>query len=83
MNHRLKIDPYYFAEVLAGRKTFEVRLNDRNFLHRDTIELHEWAQGKYTGRFVMAKITFLMCGGHYGISPEYVVFSFKITNTFP
>jgi hypothetical protein len=32
MIHELKTLPIYFEEVIEGRKLFEVRKNDRNFL---------------------------------------------------
>lgn len=32
--HALKIDPNYFDDVVQGRKTFEIRKNDRGFKKR-------------------------------------------------
>jgi len=40
--HRLKtVDPY-FTDVAVGRKTFEVRKNDRGFRVGDVLVLEEW-----------------------------------------
>lgn len=42
MNHELKIWPQFYAAVKDGRKTFEVRENDRAFQAGDTVTLREW-----------------------------------------
>lgn len=41
----LKIAPKYFAEVYVGRKTFELRKNDRDFQVGDFVRLREWKDG--------------------------------------
>ena len=47
-----KIWPEYFQAILAGSKTFELRLNDFDISEGDIIELKEWDQvsKEYTGR---------------------------------
>ena len=37
MNHELKIEEKFFKRLTAGLKTFEIRLNDRDFQVNDTI----------------------------------------------
>lgn len=44
MIHQLKIDSEYFDDVASGKKTFEVRKNDRNFLVGDFLALNETAE---------------------------------------
>lgn len=42
MTHHLKILPEYFEEILAGKKPFEIRFNDRGFKVGDRVELKEY-----------------------------------------
>jgi hypothetical protein len=41
-NHDLKTIQPYFDDIVAGRKTFEMRLNDRQFQPGDTVTLREF-----------------------------------------
>ena len=41
MIHELKTEQKYFKEVVAGRKTFEMRVNDRDFNVGDFLALNE------------------------------------------
>lgn len=71
--HELKILDVYFAEVINGNKTFEIRKNDRNFVEGDVVELKEINDKKvYTGRSCSAEIGYV-CG--YGQPVDQVVFS--------
>jgi Domain of unknown function (DUF3850) len=76
-DHELKSWPIYFEEVLAGRKTFEVRKNDRGFRTGDRVHLREWdpATGAYTGRELRLRIAYLGPPGFAGIRDGYVAFS--------
>lgn len=47
MIHELKIYPPFFALVLAGKKKFEVRKNDRKYLVGDEILLKEFVPKGY------------------------------------
>lgn len=56
MLHELKILPENFEDITNGRKDFEIRKNDRDYMEGDTLALNEYKRGKYTGRFHLAKI---------------------------
>jgi hypothetical protein len=70
--HRLKSWPEHFAAALSGRKTFEIRLDDRAFSTGDVVVLQEWrpvdqaeAEHKppgYTGRSVTFLIGYVQRG---------------------
>jgi ASC-1-like (ASCH) protein len=59
--HVLKIFPIYFEAVEDGSKTFEIRLNDRNFQIGDVLCLREWGGEKdgYTGREARRVVTYI------------------------
>ena len=76
--HELKIASIYFAEVINGNKTFEIRNNDRGFVEGDKVVLHEMAGAPgeggyiYTGRRCAAEVGYV-CS--YGQPEGQVVFS--------
>ncbi|MGG1362679.1 RNA-binding protein [Bacillus amyloliquefaciens] len=58
VRHHLKILPEYFEALKDGRKTFEIRHDDRGFKERDTLSLNEWQDG-YTGRSIEVDVTYI------------------------
>lgn len=60
--HNLKCWPEYFRAIKDGRKTFEVRLNDRDFREGDILCLEEYDPDKkeYTGRFETFEAGFIL-----------------------
>lgn len=82
--HVLKCWPSYFEAILKGQKKFEVRYNDRDYAVGDRLRLREWNPGPtvlsdrpegYTNREVMVEVTYVMPGGRFGLSPDFVVMS--------
>ncbi|WP_306274158.1 ASCH/PUA domain-containing protein [Parageobacillus thermoglucosidasius] len=61
MKHRLKTWPEYFEAVLSGKKTFEIRKNDRDFRVNDLLLLQEYnpKTEEYTGREVLVEVTYI------------------------
>lgn len=57
--HELKIWPVYFEPLIDGRRSFEVRRNDRGFKEGDALHLREWAPEGFTGREVRRRIIYL------------------------
>lgn len=74
--HDLKCWPEYYAEVDAGRKTFEIRKDDRGFRVGDVLLLREYEpQSKtYTGRSCRRVVTYVT---NFGQPSGYVVMAIK------
>ena len=76
--HELKIYPKYFAAVLSGAKTFEIRKNDRDYQVGDMLLLREWDNIEYSGRTIRAEITYIMRDDFIGIAEGCVALGIKI-----
>ncbi len=76
--HELKTINPFFEDVWSGLKDFEVRKNDRYFKVGDILKLVEYGESKhYVPRFIFKEIKYILKGGQYGISDEYVVLGLK------
>ena len=73
--HELKCWPEYFQAIVDGRKTFEVRKNDRDFRVGDVLLLREYilASNLYTGGEKHVRVTYIMGSAHGGVTNGYVV----------
>jgi len=60
MEHVLKIAPVWFAAVVTGAKTAEVRRDDRGYEVGDTLILHEWDGTGETGRTCRVLVTHVL-----------------------
>lgn len=76
-HHELKIKPEYFRAIANGFKTFEVRFNDRNFLVYDILHLKEYADGEYTGREIIAEVTYILDNKDF-CKDGYVIMAIKV-----
>ena len=83
MIHQLKCDQQYFEAVAAGRKTFEVRQNDREYQEGDYLALNEITTGEdtptgyaYTGRCCMVVVDYILEDEKY-LQPGYVCMAIK------
>ncbi len=74
--HKLKSWPEYFNHLLFGNKSFEIRVNDRNFQNGDYLQLQEWdpKTEQYTGRVLTRQITYIMKAA-FGIPSDMVIMS--------
>lgn len=56
-----KVHSEYFDQIIQGRKTFELRLQDFDIKEGDTFLLREWDKDKkeYTGRQVEKKVGYV------------------------
>lgn len=86
-SHELKTDPAVFAAVLDGRKTWEIRKDDRGFEAGDRLTLRETkytgaemqagAPLVYTGRAVETEVPYLLRGPVYGLADGWVIMSIR------
>lgn len=77
--HELKTWPMYFDAVLSGRKTFEIRKNDRGFEPGDVLILREYLAetdepGRYTGRELRRRISYIT---DFAQQPGFVVMAIR------
>jgi hypothetical protein len=61
MLHELKTWPFYYQAVKSGKKTFEVRRNDRFFQVGDILHLREYSieRDEFTGDSLYFEVTFI------------------------
>lgn len=83
--HELKTLPRYWDAIADGRKTFEVRRNDRAFQTGDILALVKLTESGISydldhakpflerKRIIRKRITYLLQGGQFGIEPAYCV----------
>ena len=78
-NHELKTWPEYFEAVLDGRKTFELRRDDRRYAVGDALSLREWDPGTkdYTGRWLDVTVTYKVSDvPHFGLMEGFCILGF-------
>lgn len=76
MTHELKTYPQYFKDVIAGKKTFEIRKNDRPFKEGDLLALNEFDGQAYTGNSCIVYIDYIMTDPDY-CKKDMVIMSIK------
>lgn len=70
--HVVKSWPEFFQPLMDGTKTFEIRFDDRHYAVGDVLHIREYDDraGKFTGREVRRRVTYLLRGvGVGGIAP--------------
>ena len=72
--HCLKMWPEFFAAIMTGCKTFDLRLNDRQFVEGDSLVLQEFDpnRDRYTGEMTVRRVVYILGGGP-GLCDGYVV----------
>lgn len=76
--HNLKCWPESFKPIVSGKKTFDIRFNDRGFKVRDQLILEEYDPAKkaYTGRRLKATISYILANTiDFGLSEGYACLS--------
>jgi hypothetical protein len=86
MKHVLKSWPRFFSEIITGRRTHELRNDDRQFSIGDSLHLEEFdpQSQRYTGRSVDAVVTSLTSEGcpcaesDNALASGFVIMSIKL-----
>jgi len=78
--HELKTWPKYFDSIWSGKKTFEIRKDDRDFKVGDSLLLREWSpeEHDYTGNWIVRLVTHVMRGAEtaqFGLQSGYCIMS--------
>ena len=85
MLQELKVLEKYYNDILIGKKTFEVRKNDRDYQVGDELVLYPCNNvGIINIRLkpLRLKVSFVLQGGQYGIEKGYVVMATKLMRDY-
>lgn len=77
--HQIRLAASYFDDVVSGKKTFELRKNDRGYKEGDFLEMMEFNDGKNTGRTVRVLVTYLL-ENYTGLSDGYCIMGTKLVS---
>ena len=76
--HEINLEPKYYAAVIAGMKTFELRENDRDYQVGDEVKLMEWDEDGFTGRYYTITITYVLQDvPEYGLADGFCIFGWR------
>lgn len=76
--HRIKLASNYYDDVATGKKTFELRKNDRGYREGHKLELLEFAEGRHTGRVIRADIVYML-EDYTGLEDGYCILGIRVT----
>ena len=60
--HELKIRKEYYEAILSGKKTFEIRRDDRPYHEGDFLKLKVYENGTFTGEKIICKVSYIYRG---------------------
>lgn len=75
--HEVKCNKKEFQFVYLGSKSFELRVNDRNYQVGDSLYLKEFdpETKTFSGRWIIKRITYILFGPSYGLPDNMVIMS--------
>ena len=77
--HQIRLASTYFDDVVSGKKSFELRKNDRGYKEGDFLEMMEFKNGKNTGRTVRVLVTHLL-ENYTGLEDGYCIMGTKLVS---
>ena len=80
MIHGLKVWPRFFDAVQSGKKTFEIRKNDRKFRVGDMLELQKFdpATRTYLQESLWVEVVYMLQDPHFGLQDGYCVLGIRL-----
>ncbi len=76
--HEVKLAAMYYDDVKDGKKTFELKKNDRNYKEGDKLHMLEFKDGRHTGRTISADIVYLL-EEYTGLTEGYCILGIRVT----
>lgn len=77
--HEIKIAAMYYEDVVSGKKSFELRKNDRGYKQGDKLIMLEFKDGKHTGRIANADIVYML-EDYTGLAEGYCILGIQVTD---
>lgn len=75
--HSIRLAKTYFNDVASGKKSFELRKNDREYKVGDMLEMLEFADGRNTGRIIQAEVVYML-EGYTGLEEGYCILGISV-----
>ncbi len=75
--HEIKLYSCYFDDVLSGKKSFELRKNDRDYYEGDYLILKEIDNEGLTGRQLKVEVSYLL-QDYDGLLDGYCILGIKL-----
>lgn len=75
--HSIRLAKTYFNDVASGKKSFELRKNDREYKVGDMLEMLEFADGRNTGRIIQAEVVYML-EGYTGLEDGYCILGISV-----
>ena len=77
--HQIRLGVSFFDDVCSGKKSFEIRKNDRGYKEGDILEMMEFADGRNTGRTVRVIVTYML-DEFSGLEDGYCIMATRLLN---
>lgn len=75
--HQIRLAAMYYDDVASGKKSFELRKNDRDYKVGDTLEMQEFKDGRFMGRIIRAKIVYML-ENYTGLEEGYCILGTEV-----
>jgi len=84
--HRVKSWSHFYDAIASGKKTHDLRKDDRNYMVGDTLQLDRYdnINGRYTGESLTVQVTYITnnqfpCAFSSSVLPnDYCILSIKV-----